>query len=361
MGFSLTVADSVYRQASNWLKSHHHFCLEQAFMRLRAVLWGCLLLVVLVTCLHAADTLPAAITDTAFWKMITDFSEEGGRFDFEMYMSNEAGFQTVLPDLLSRVSPGGVYLGVAPEQNFTYIAALRPKMAIIDIRRENMVEMLMYKALFEMSPTRGEFVSRLFSVSMNPQSPQASVDTLFAALGRGNTQLFQQNLQAIKNHLQKTHGFALTPSDLRIIDRIAELFFRGGPDASLTTYGTSYRLLMLQTDGRGRNRNFLASETNYQFVRQMHQKNLIVPVVGDFAGSKALRAVASYIRDHNAQVTAFYVSNVEEYISSPRSVWTAYCRNLSLLPVGATSTFIRFGRSGRGSWIAAMPSFIRSC
>jgi len=317
----------------------------------------------MILSLRAADSLPTAITDTTFWKMITDFSEEGGSFDFEMFMSNEASFQSVLPDLLTRVAAGGVYLGVAPEQNFTYIAALRPKMAfIVDIRRENMIEILMYKAIFEMSPTRAEFVSRLFSRQAGPVGPQASVDTLFAALGgRGNTLLFQQNLQGIKDHLQKTHGFALTPKDIRTIDYIYNAFFRGGPDASLTTYGTSYQLLMRQTDGQGRNRNFLASDSNYQFVRQMQQKNLIVPVVGDFAGPKALHAVGTYVRDHNASVTAFYVSNVEEYIASPRSVWSAYCRNLASLPVHPTSTFIRFGRGGRGSWIAPMPSFIKSC
>src|SRR5678815_5448069 len=112
---------------------------------------------------RGADTLPVSITDPAYWKMISDFSEPGGTFAFEMFMSNEVTFQMILPDLLKRVPPGGVYLGVAPEQNFTYIAALRPKIAfIIDIRRENMLEMLMYKALFESSSTRTDFLSRLF-------------------------------------------------------------------------------------------------------------------------------------------------------------------------------------------------------
>src|SRR4030095_2382062 len=106
--------------------------------------------ILLATLLRAADTLPATITDNAFWKMISDFSEAGGSFAFEMFMSNEVTFQTVLPNLLKVVSPGGVYLGVGPEQNFTYISVLRPKIAfIVDIRRENMLEMLMYKALFE--------------------------------------------------------------------------------------------------------------------------------------------------------------------------------------------------------------------
>src|SRR5262249_34505654 len=100
---------------------------------------------------------------------------------------------------------------------------------------------------------------------------------------------------------------------------------------------------------------------NFQFVRQMEQKNLIIPIVGDFAGPKAIRSVGAYVRDHSANVTAFHVSNVEEYIRSPQSVWSGYCRNLATLPVNTSSTFIRFGRSGRGSFLGPMASFIKSC
>jgi hypothetical protein len=316
---------------------------------------------------QAADTLPSTITDAAFWKMISDFSEKGGTFVFEMYMSNEVTFQNIIPDLVKQAPPGGVYLGVAPEQNFTYITVLRPRIAfIIDIRRDNMVEMLMYKALFELSPNRAEFISRLFSRKLPARPsgpvPQSSLDRLFDALtaSRPDTQFFAQNLKGIKDHLQTTHGFPLSVDDLRAIDKIYSAFFRGGPDASLTTYGTSYRLLMRETDGRGRNWNFLMSEPNYQFVRQMQQKNLIVPVVGDFAGPKAIRSVARYVQDHGALVSAFYVSNVEEYIMSPPAVWSAYCKNLATLPVNASSTFIRFGRGGRGSFLNLMQPFIKS-
>ncbi len=70
----------------------------------------------------------------------------------------------MIPDLLERVKPGGVYLGVAPEVNFSYITAIKPRMAfIIDIRRGNLHEHLLYKALFEMASDRADFLSRLFS------------------------------------------------------------------------------------------------------------------------------------------------------------------------------------------------------
>jgi len=354
------------RPLSDWTTPRSFRLQSSANMRakiLAVALAAVILLPALVS--RGADTLPASLTDQEFWKLVTDFSEPGGNFVFEMYMSNEETFQDILPELLRRVQPGGVYLGVAPEQNFTYISALHPKMAfIIDIRRENMVQMLMYKALFEMSPSRADFLSKLFSRTLrSTPRPQASVDEVFNALapGRGDPQLLAQNVQAIKVRLQKTHGFAMTSKDLQTIDYIAGLFFRGGPDAHLTTYGTTFRQLMRLDDGQGRNRNFLAADSNYQFVREMQHRNLIVPVVGDFAGPKALRAIARYLQGYAAEVTAFYVSNVEEYIQSPQATWAAYCRNITALPVNASSTFIRFGRGGRGSFLGPMRSFAASC
>src|SRR5215510_8315581 len=79
-------------------------------------------------------------------------------------MSNEDSALFVIPSLKETTKRGGVYVGVGSEQNFTYIAAIQPRLAfIVDIRRDNVFEHLMYKALFEMSDNRADFVSRLFS------------------------------------------------------------------------------------------------------------------------------------------------------------------------------------------------------
>src|SRR5437867_10808453 len=107
--------------------------------------------------------LPNQLTDEAFWTLVTEFSEPGGYFRSDNFVSNETTFQYVIKDL-KKTKPGGVYLGVGPDQNFTYIVALQPRMAIIfDIRRQNMLQHLMYKALIEMSSDRADFLSRLFS------------------------------------------------------------------------------------------------------------------------------------------------------------------------------------------------------
>src|SRR6186713_518764 len=110
------------------------------------------------------DTLPARLSDEEFWKLSQDLSEPNGYFRSDNLVSNEIWFQYTLDDLLKRTRPGGVYLGVGPEQNFTYISALKPKMVFItDVRRGNLHMHLMYKALFELTTNRAEFIEMLFN------------------------------------------------------------------------------------------------------------------------------------------------------------------------------------------------------
>src|SRR5262245_25632676 len=111
----------------------------------------------------AQSTLPERYSDSTFWRMMTDLSEPNGYFRSDNLLSNETSFQWVVPSLQKMTRADGVYLGVAPEQNFTFIAALKPKVAfILDIRRGNLLLHLMYKALFETTPMRADFAFKLF-------------------------------------------------------------------------------------------------------------------------------------------------------------------------------------------------------
>jgi hypothetical protein len=101
----------------------------------------------------------------------------------------------------------------------------------------------------------------------------------------------------------------------------------------------SYYNLMVATDGRGKNWAYLATEDNYRFVREMQQKNLIVPLVGDFGGSKAIKAVGKYLKDHGALTHLFYISNVEDYL---QPTWANYLSNLAALPQDDTTLLIHF-------------------
>jgi hypothetical protein len=317
-------------------------------MRKLIILAGVLAL--LAPSFFAADTLPRELPDDEFWKLISAYSEEGGSFRFE-YMSNEQEFQYVIPRLLENRKPGGVYLGVGPEQNFTYIAALQPKMAFIfDIRRQNMVEHLLYKALFEMSANRAEFLSKLFARKL-PQglNEKTTVRALFQAFRTSppDADLFRQNLQAVKSHLMNDHKFPMTNEDLASLDYIYRVFVEA--DNAFYTSGqnifyggaSSYADLMTANDNHGESRSYLATEENFRIVRDLHRKNLIVPVVGDFAGSKALRSVGRYIKEHGATVTAFYTSNVEQYLFQQDDDWKRFLTNVSTFPLDGSSMFIR--------------------
>ena len=292
-----------------------------------------------------AAALPKELTSDTFFKMIEEFSEPGGYFMYENYVSNERSYQEPIPSLLNVARSDGAYLGVGPEQNFTYIAAIRPAMAfIIDIRRQNMLELLIYKALFAMAANRAEFVSMLFSrrPSLVPDETSTAED-LFRAYDAAQPEqgFFDSNLRRIKAQLR------LRANDEKTIEHVYRVFFSIGPDLSYSSTdayapaGPSYANLMTLTDGNGHNWNFLASEESFRFVKEMQRKNLIVPLVGDFAGPKTIRTVARYLKDHQAMVSAFYLSNVEMYLlASPQ--WKSFCVNVAALPVDQSSTFIRF-------------------
>jgi len=305
--------------------------------------------------------LPARLADAEFWTLAADLSEVGGTFRSDNLLSNESRLQFVIPDLLRNATRGGAYVGVGPEQNFTYIAALQPSIAfIVDIRRGNLQLHLMYKALFELSTDRAGFVSRLFSRprpdTLGPAATPVDIFDAFAGIPSSEA-LYESNLHAIEHQLVAVHGFALSGDDLRGIGAIYHAFYVFGPGINYSStetgnanlgYRPTYADLMVATDSAGDARSFLASEESFAIVKSLQTLNLVVPVVGDFAGAKAVRAVGAYLRRHDATVSAFYVSNVEQYLRLER-VWGSFCGNAARLPIDEASTFIRAGRGGRYS------------
>ena len=311
----------------------------------------------------APAALPERLTDVEFWTLITGLSEPGGSFRSDNLLSNELFLQYVIPELVNVARPGRVYMGVGPEQNFTYIAALKPALAVIvDVRRGNLDMHLMYKAIFEMSRDRSEFVSRLFS-RKRPDGLDAAtgVREMFQAFSTvpADETLFEQNFTAIIDRLQKTHGFPIEPEDRTGIRYIYEYFGRYGPELTYWMSGgggpgrggfrnsPTYADLMVATDGAGLLRSYLASEETFTTLKTLQSKNLLVPIVGNFAGPKAIRAVGAWLKAHNAHVAAFYLSNVEQYLNMD-GIWMDFCANAAQLPIDETSQFIRSYRGGGG-------------
>jgi hypothetical protein len=300
----------------------------------------------------AADTLPKQLSDRAFWQMIADFSEPDGLFRSDNFISNETTYQEVIPELRKRSLSDGAYLGVGPDQNFTYITALRPRIAfIVDIRRQNMIEHLLYKAIIEMSDDRADFLSRLFSrprpAGLEHSSAPRELFDAYEGVPASET-LFQGNLKEVESRLVKRHGFPLTADDHRSLEYVYHAFFSEGPDLRYSfprespgaRWFPTYAQLMMATDLTGLNHSYVATEESFRMLREFERHNLLVPIVGDFGQDKAIRAVGRYLVEHGSTVNYVYTSNVEQYLFQS-DAWQHYYANVAALPLNEKSTFIR--------------------
>ncbi len=295
---------------------------------------------------------PESLSAAEFSRLIRDVSEEGGYFFSDNLISNETPYLTVVDKLRQLAATGGAYIGVGPEQNFTYIAKLRPRIAfIVDIRRQAMIQHLMFKAIFHLSPNRIQFLSRWLSKPLmkDAPSPDDSINILLAYFTktRGDEQAYAANLATIRKAIQEDFQVPLSPRDQASLEDVYKSFRERGLDTAFTLNGwpdgefPTLSEVILQPDQNGKLGNFLASREDYDFVRGLHLKNLIIPVVGDFGGKKALATIGDYLRKNGLTVTAFYASNVEQYLFEDGS-FAAFANNVRKLPVTERSLFIRW-------------------
>jgi len=302
------------------------------------------------------------ITTSAFARQIHDFSEPGGTFDTDNLISNERSYLHVIRALKQPGISGGAYVGVGPDQNFTYIAAARPSIAyIIDVRRDNLLLHLLFKALFQVSSTRAEYLSHLLARRLRPPPDQwraASLERIVDELDQARPR--PEDVQALRKQIQSQiagFGVPLSTQDLETIDRFHRTFIDAGLSLKFQTFGRSpqsyyptYRELLFETDRQGQHANFLANEDDYQFVRTLQQRDLIIPVVGNIAGPSALAAIGRSVRQRGEAVSVFYVSNVELYLFRD-GMFQRYADTLSGLPRTNHSLIIRSIFNGPGFWL----------
>ena len=295
-------------------------------------------------CQPPPSTLPDRLSAPQFGQFIEEISEESGNFESDNLISNETAYLQVV-DHLRRCERDQVYLGVGPEQNFSYIAALQPRLAfIVDIRRDNLLEHLLFKAIFELAPTPREYLEKLLCRKIQG-GPSEWVRQLQSA--RPDEELFQTNLAAIQG-LIANYGARLERPDNDKIEKLYRTFFEQGldlryevhnPESGDRVYPSLREVLLSDPE-----QSFLGQDAAYALIRKMQQENRIIPVVGDFAGGKALRAIASYVRKHNAKVSAFYLSNVEYYLLPDQElddVYEEFLGNLRALPRKSRTVLIR--------------------
>ena len=319
----------------------------------RARVWAAPLLFAAVrtaACQRAADT--------SFAGVVARLSEQGGFFDSDNIVTNEASYLHVASQLARVGVHGGVYIGVGPDQNFSYIALIHPAVAfMIDIRRDNMLEHLMYKSLFELSRNRLEFLLRLFGkpipADVDAWSNRSIADILAYVNGVRPDSAAAQATRKASNEKILKFGVPLTAHDQEVLERYRAAFVAEGLETRFSSLGRNNRYdypsfgrLLMETDRDGHRVSFVADEKAYQYVRTMELNNKIIPVVGNVAGDKAVRAIGAYATEHGLRVSAFYLSNVEQYLIGRDGGFDEYMKNLKTLPHDSTSVIIRsyFGR-----------------
>ena len=319
---------------------------------------GVVIFLVASSLVLSAPSETESLSAKEFSRMIHDFSEEGGYFFSDNFTSSEDSYLTIVDKMQQLGVTGGAYIGVGPEQNFTYIAKMRPRIAfIVDIRRQAMIQHLMYKAIFHLSPTRAHFLSFLLSRPMpEGKAPRegAPVDEMLALFDNisADNKTYEENLAAIRKIIQVDFQFPLSSEDQASLEYVYKSFrtfgFNVGFDVS-PRRGRGFnrfpnlRNLLGMRDLKGKQGSFLASREDYDFVRGMQRRNLIIPVVGDFAGKKALAAVGDYLRKRKLTVSVFYVSNVEIVLFDWGSFaqFADFVANVKKLPTDEKSLLMR--------------------
>jgi len=301
-------------------------------------------MVALILALQLAAPRVAAPADSVpFARLVEQLSESGGFFDTDNLISNESSYLHIIGTLRTQVERGGAYVGVGPDQNFSYIAATRPSVAfIVDLRRDNLLLHLLFKSLFETAKDRIDFLCLLFG----RPSPTASADWSTRPLTQlldyidktpGDTLTQRKTHQILVDRI-RTYGVPITQVDLATLKRFHDEFSQAGLELRFTTYGRgprSYyptiRQLYLEKDLSGKEASFLAREEDFHFVQTLERAGRVIPVVGDFGGTRAFKGIAKFLTDRGTSVSLFYTSNVEFYLFRQQT-FRRYVDNVRSLP-----------------------------
>lgn len=287
----------------------------------------------------------------AFADLVRELSEQGGYFDTDNLISNETSYAEVVQKL---EPTGGVYVGVGPEQNFHYMGRLRPSWAfIVDVRRDNMLHHLLLNALLSSSETPYDYLCNLFARDCGDGSAGERSFDGFAAMvaafeaAEPSPTLFEDRLAAVFAHIETKLEFPLGEKDRETIEFIYRSFFDEQLALRFRSYGRppmphhpTYRQLLLAKGTEGMYGHFLARPDDYAHVRGLARSGKLVPVVGDFAGDHALRAIARLATEQQETVSAFYLSNVEFYLIRGGS-YSAFVENVRSLPIDGSSLLVR--------------------
>ncbi|MBT8403533.1 MAG: hypothetical protein KJP18_06730 [Gemmatimonadetes bacterium] len=289
------------------------------------------------------------------WRALVDsLSEPGGFFETDNLVSNESSFLNVLGPMRRLAVYGGAYVGVGPDQNFSYIAQQRPELAfILDIRRDNLLQHLLFKALFHEASSRIEYLSLLLGVDPLPDPTayiNADADSIVAyiagAPGGADSPSATRAMERVARRIG-SFGLDLTDDDRETLRRFHDEFIRQGLDLRFTTLGQpprpfypTFGELLTARDLDGVAGSYLQRRSDFVYLKALQEANRVIPVVGDLAGPKALAEIGEEVRGRGLSIRAFYTSNVEFYLEGNGS-FERFLETVAELPMDDYSVIIR--------------------
>ncbi|WP_152053937.1 LIC_10091 family protein [Tautonia marina] len=285
----------------------------------------------------------AAQPTTSFPELIRSLSEPETGPHADNLLTNEDSFPRVIGDLERRVTSGGLYLGVGPDQNFSYIARCAPARSfVLDFRRRNLRLHLLHKALFMLSETRVDYLTRLTARQPRDLPDQPTPSQLVEAFA---TAPFEERL--LERTRLEVFGLirALGVLDESEWDDLARIQARlAGPGMNakflaMPIYPTLGELIQTP-DSDGCPAHLLAQESSYRTVRDAQRNDQVLPLVANLAGSVALPRLADWFQSQRLKVSVVYVSDVEFFLLRAGTL-DAYVANLERLPRHENALIIR--------------------
>ncbi len=281
--------------------------------------------------------------DVRFGTVVGRLSETENGPAADNFVSNEDSYPRVVGELKREAPKGGVYLGVGPDQNFTFLAACAPRLGfIVDFRRRNMLLHLLQKALINLSADRIAYLTRLTSRVPGPLPQTPSTNELVAAFT--SVPLDRERLHASIDDVRAVlRPFdLLNDEDWRLLATIQSRLAGPGLEArflALKMYPTLGQLIRTP-DREGGPAHWLATEASYQVVRGLQLGDRLLPIVGDFGGEGRLKKLRSWLVEHQQEISVFYISDVEFFLLR-NARFETYVEALSSLPWHGQAVLIR--------------------
>ncbi len=300
----------------------------------------------------AAVTERDSLTAAEFGALVQRLSGPAGYFDTDNLISNEGSYLHPLT-LFDRLGVrGGAYVGVGPDQNFSYMARVRPRIAfIVDIRRDNLLHHLLLKTLFELSANRAQYLASWIGRAVPPDTEGWRTRDIqwlvkWADTSRMTAATADAAVRAVRERVTR-FGVPLSAADLATIERFHREFITDGVALRFTTAGRPPRDyyptlggLLLERDLAGNQASYLAREADFQFLKRLQRRNLVVPVVGDLGGPRALSAIGAELTRRGDRLSVLYTSNVEDYLIRDGR-FPAYANAVRALPRTERTVMVR--------------------